>query len=104
MVGAWLGRRRTWIRENESDERATTFLTADTACQPLRAPTCERMSDETRLVPRYLRETEFPATKQDLLRLAQVYTDEGRALSRIERVPDRCYSNLHDLIIEFRVD
>ena len=62
------------------------------------------MFDETRLVPQYLRGTEFPATRQDLVRLAEVYTDEGCALRRLERVPDRRYNSLHDLIAEFRVD
>ena len=42
--------------------------------------------------------------KQDLLRLAEVHPDEGLALRRIERVPDRRYSSLHDLITEIRVD
>jgi hypothetical protein len=62
------------------------------------------MYDETRLVPQYLRSAESPAMKQDLLRLAKVHPDEGLALRRIECVPDRRYSSLHDLITEIRVD
>src|SRR5215471_8804071 len=58
------------------------------------------MYDETRLVLQYLRRAEFPAMKQDLLRLAKLYTDEGRALRWLEQLPGRCYSNLHDLISE----
>ena len=108
MVGAWLGMRRARmlapVHENEYDGHSTTFLTAGTNCDPPRAPTCERMFDETRLVPQYLRDTEFPATRRDLVRLAEVYTDEGCALRRLERVPDRRYNSLHDLIAEFRVD
>jgi hypothetical protein len=62
------------------------------------------MYDETRLVPHYIRRAEFPATKQDLLRLAEVHPDEGLALRRLECIPDRRYSSLHDLITEIRVD
>ena len=70
----------------------------------LRPPTCERMYDETRLVPQYLRRAEFPATKHDLVRLAREHIDEGQALRRLECIPDRRYSSLHDLITEIRVD
>ena len=69
-----------------------------------RPPTCERMYDETRLVPHYLRDSKFPATRRDLLRLAEVHAEEGRALQGLQRVPDRLYSSLHDLITEIRVD
>jgi Protein of unknown function (DUF2795) len=62
------------------------------------------MYDETRLVPHYIRSAEFPAMRQDLLRLAEVHPDEGLALRRLECIPDRCYSSLHDLITEIRVD
>jgi hypothetical protein len=62
------------------------------------------MYDETRLVPQYLRSIEFPALKQDLLRLAREHTDEGQALRRLECIPDRRYSSLHDLITEIRCD
>ena len=62
------------------------------------------MYDETSLVPQYLRSAGCPAMKQDLLRLAEVHPDEGLALRRIERVPYRRYSSLHDLITEIRVD
>ena len=64
----------------------------------------ERMYDETRLVPHYLRCARFPAMKQDLVRLASEHTDEGQALRRLERIPERRYSSLHDLIREIRVD
>ena len=69
-----------------------------------RGPTCERMYDETRLVPQFLRTAEFPATRQDLLRLAEVHADEGRTLRRLRQLPDRRYSCLHDLIAELHVD
>jgi hypothetical protein len=62
------------------------------------------MYDETRLVPQYLRSAEFPATKQDLVRLAKEHIDEGSALRRLDCIPDRRYSSLHDLISEIRVD
>ena len=62
------------------------------------------MYDESRLVPQYLRDAQFPATRRELLQLAEVYADEGRALCRLQRVPDRLYRSLHDLLTEIRVD
>jgi hypothetical protein len=70
----------------------------------LRAPTCERMYDETHLVERYLQSAQFPAMKPYLVRLAREHTDEGQALRRLECIPDRRYSSLHDLITEIRCD
>ena len=107
VFGAWFGMRRA-RRPNPLDEPAddtrTNAYPRRTAYDSLRPPTCERMYDETRLVPQYLRSAEFPATKQDLLRLAKVHIEEGQALRRLECVPDRRYSSRHDLIAEFRVD
>jgi Protein of unknown function (DUF2795) len=105
--GAWFGRRRT---RGAGPLNAPTYYTrtngypAHTGCGSLRPPTCERMYDETRLVPQYLRSAEFPATKQDLVRLAKEHIDEGSALRRLDCIPDRRYSSLHDLISEIRVD
>jgi hypothetical protein len=62
------------------------------------------MYDETRLMPYYLRRVEFPATKRDLVQLAKEHPDEGQALQRLERVPDRRYCSLHDLVGEIHVD
>ena len=62
------------------------------------------MYDETRLVPQYLRNAEFPAAKHDLVRLARVHPNEGSALHRLECIPDRRYSSRHDLLSEIRVD
>jgi hypothetical protein len=96
--GAWLGRRRA---------RSPDLLhepAPQIAFDALQAPTCERMYDETRLVPQYLRRVEFPATKHDLVRLARRHMDEGRILHRLEYIPDRRYTNLHDLITEIRID
>jgi hypothetical protein len=101
MGCAWLGMRRvrttTRLDKSEDDWPGTVLY----SLQPL---TCERMHDETRLVPQYLRSAKFPAMKQDLVRLAREHIDEGQALRRLQRVPDRCYGNLHDLITEIRVD
>jgi Protein of unknown function (DUF2795) len=47
------------------------------------------MYDENRLVPQYLRSADFPATKQDLVRLAKEHIDEGSALRRLDCIPDR---------------
>ncbi len=99
--GAWLGMRRA-----QATNRLDGFAVypTQTAYDSLRAPTCQRMYDETRLVPQYLRRVEFPATKHDLMRLARGHIDEGRTLHRLECIPDRCYSSLHDLITEICID
>jgi hypothetical protein len=106
VIGGWFAVRRSrmlpTVAENESCGDASTYLTAGTGCDQWSTPTCERRWDETRLVPQYLRLAEFPAMKQDLLGMARVRTDEGRALRRLEIVPDRRYSSLRDLITEFR--
>jgi len=96
-VGMWLGIRRALLpsRVHESTVNVSELP---------RTPTCERMYDETRLVPQYIRRTEFPVTRRDLLRLAEVHADEGRVLHRLQHVPDRRYSSLHDLISELYVD
>ena len=101
--GAWFGMRRASMRK-PLDEPADDIRMPNTGSHSLRAPTCERMYDETRLVPHYLRCARFPAMKQDLVRLASEHTDEGQALRRLERIPERRYSSLHDLIREIRVD
>jgi hypothetical protein len=101
VFGAWLGARRA---RGPNPLQGPAARPTRTAYDSLRPPTCERMYDETRLMPQYLRGAEFPATKQDLLRLAEVHPDEGLALRRLECIPDRCYSSLHDLITEIRVD
>jgi hypothetical protein len=107
VFGAWLAMRRA-RRPNSidriADETRATAHPPRMASVSLRAPTCERMYDETRLVPQYLRSVGFPATKQDLVRLARGHPDEGSALCRLERIPDRRYSSLHDLIMEICVD
>jgi hypothetical protein len=107
VFGTWLGMRRTQ-RPNSFDEPANTTSTTvrptGTAYESSRVPTCERMYDKTRLVPQYLRSAHFPATKHELVRLAREHTDEGQALRRLECIPDRRYSSLHDLISEIRCD
>ena len=101
VFGAWLGARRA---RGPNPLQGPAAYPSRTAYDSLRAPTCERMYDETRLVPQYLRSAEFPATKQDLLRLAEAHPDEGLALRRLECITDRRYSSLHDLITEICVD
>jgi hypothetical protein len=101
--GAWFGIRRARV-QTRFDEPADDMRTPGTGYHSLRAPTCERMYDKTRLVPYYLRTAKFPAMKQDLVRLAREHTDEGQALRRLECIPDRHYTSLHDLINEIRCD
>ena len=64
VFGGWLGVRRA---------PGPNSLQEPTAYPSLRAPTCERMYDETRLVPQYLRSAKFPAAKRDLMQLARVH-------------------------------
>ena len=108
MFGAWLGVRRAralaLAEERARDGSAAGDSMAGYASAPSRGPTSQRMYDETRLVPHYLRRAEFPATRQDLLRLAEVHPDQGLALRRLEQLPDRRYSSLHDLITEIYID
>ena len=101
--GAWFGMRRASMRK-PLDEPADDIRMPNTGSHSLRAPTCERMYDETRLVPHYLRCARFPATKQDLVRLAREHIDEGQALRRLECIPDRRYASVRDLINEIRCD
>ena len=101
--GAWFGMRRARVQKH-LDEPVDDMRAPGTAYDSLRAPTCERMYDETRLVPHFLRNAKFPTMKHDLVRLAREHTDEGQALRRLECIPDRCYTSLHDLINEIRCD
>ena len=101
VFGAWLGARRG---PGPNPFQAPVAYPSRTAYDCLRSPTCERMYDETRLVPQYRRNAEFPAAKHDLVRLARVHPNEGGALHRLECIPDRRYSSLHDLLSEIRVD
>ena len=106
VFGVWFGMRRATVANALGKLADGPRPTAGTngASDLSRAPTCERMFDETLLVPHYLRCARFPAMKQDLVRLASEHTDEGQALRRLERIPERRYSSLHDLIREIRVD
>jgi hypothetical protein len=101
VFGAWFGARRG---PGPNPLQGAAAYPSRTAYDRLRAPTCERMYDESRLVPQYLRSAEFPAAKHDLVRLARVHPNEGSALHRLECIPDRRYSSLHDLLSEIRVD
>ena len=63
------------------------------------APTSVHVYDETTpLVSHYLQGVTFPATKQELLRLARANHVEPTALRRLEQVADRSYGSLHDLM------
>lgn len=113
MVGAWMGTRHarvlTPLHEPEYDTHTTTTVTHH-AYEPVAAthytsyepvatsPTSVRVHDETGRVPSYLRSVSFPATKQDLLRLARANNDEPGILRKLEQVADRSYSNLQDLM------
>ncbi len=63
------------------------------------SPTSVRVYDETGTRYRHTSASvSFPATKQDLLRLARANNDEPGVLRKLEQVADRSYSNLHDLM------
>ena len=113
LVGAWIGTRHARVltpHEAEYDTHTTTTVTHHiqepaaatryTAYEPVAAaPSTVRVHDETvDRVPAYLRNVSFPATKQDLLRVARASTDDPAALRRVEQLPDRSYSSLSDLM------
>ena len=113
MAGAWLGTRHARLltpHEPEYDTHTTTTVTHHayeppattryTTYEPVAAsPTTVRVYDETGgRVPAYLRSASFPATKQDLLRVARANDDDPVALRRVEQLPDRSYSSLNDLM------
>jgi hypothetical protein len=110
LVGAWLGTRHARVLTPHEPEYATHTTTVThhapvvetrhTEYEPVVAvsPTSVRVQDDTAgRVPAYLRSLSFPATKQDLLRLARANADDSIALRRVEQLPDRSYSSLNDL-------
>jgi len=114
LAGAWIGTRHarvlTPIHEPEYDTHTTTTVTHHayepaaathyTAYEPVTtSPTIVRVHDETGgRVPAYLRSVSFPATKQDLLRMARANNDEPVVLHKLEQVADRSYNSLQDLM------
>jgi hypothetical protein len=103
MVGAWIGTRHVRVlhpaHEPAYDTHTTTYVTHHTY-DPVHAPTSVHLyDDETApLVSHYLQGATFPATKQDLLRLARANHVEPTTLHRLEQVADRSYGSLHDLM------
>lgn len=112
LVGAWLGTRHARVLTPLEPEYATHTTTTVThhAPEPIVethhtydpvvavSPTSVRVHDDTAArIPAYLRSVSFPATKQDLLRLARANADDQIALRRVEQLPDRSYSSLNDL-------
>ena len=110
LVGAWLGTRHARVltpHEPEYDTHTTTTVTHHAAYEPVAAArytSHEPVTDvhvqdaTTDRVPAYLRSVSFPATKQDLLRVARASTTDTVALRRIEQLPDRSYGSLSDLL------
>ncbi|MBV9200956.1 MAG: DUF2795 domain-containing protein [Alphaproteobacteria bacterium] len=111
LVGAWLGTRHARVltpHEPEYDTHTTTTVTHH-AYEPavtthavhepvVVTPSTVRVHDEAAAtVPAYLRGASFPATKQDLLRLARANNAEPVMLRRVEQLADRSYSSLNDL-------
>jgi len=113
LVGAWLGTRHARVltpHEPEYDTHTTTTVTHHayepvatthhTVHEPLAvSPAAVRVYDEPAgAVPAYLREASFPATKQDLLRLARTNNSDPMTLRRIEQLADRSYGSLNDVM------
>jgi hypothetical protein len=109
LVGAWVGTRHGRVLTPPEPEYATHTTTTVTHHAPVVetrhteydpvvavSPTSVRVHDDTR-IPAYLRSVSFPATKQNLLRLARANADDTIALWRVEQLPDRSYSSLNDL-------
>jgi len=111
LVGAWLGTRHSRVLTPHEPEYATRTTTTVTHHAPVVethhteyepvvpvSPTSVRVHEDTAArIPSYLRSVSFPATKQDLLRLARANADDSIALRRVEQLPDRSYSSLNDL-------
>jgi len=113
LVGAWLGTRHARVltpHEPEYDTHTTTTVThhayepaattRHTEYEPVVAvsPASVRVHDDTAArIPAYLRSVSFPATKQDLLRLARANSDDSMSLRRVEQLPDRSFSSVSDL-------
>jgi hypothetical protein len=111
LVGSWLGTRHARVLTPHEPEYATHTTTTVTHHAPVVetrhtdyepvvavTPTSVRVHDETAArIPAYLRNVSFPATKQDLLRLARANADDSITLRRVEQLPDRSYSSLNDL-------
>ena len=111
LVGAWLGTRHSRVLTPHEPEYATHTTTTVTHHAPVVethhteyepvvpvSPTSVRVHEDTAArIPSYLRSVSFPATKQDLLRLARANADDTIALRRVEQLPDRSYSSLNDL-------
>ena len=116
LVGAWIGTRHARVlpvhHEPEFEAHTTTTVTHHayepvvpvthhTAYEPVAttSPAAVRvMDDRGANVAAYLRSASFPATKQDLLRLARANNDDPAMLRRLEQVPERSYSSLQDLM------
>jgi hypothetical protein len=102
MGGAWLGTRHARMltpHEPEYDTHTTTTVTHH-AYEPTPAThyTAYETAPASPAVPAYLRGVSFPVTKQELLRLARINSDEPTVLHRLEQVADRNYNSLHDLM------
>jgi len=113
LVGAWIGTRHARVltphHEPEYEAHTTTTVTHHHTYEPTTVahqtvyetapPANVRVyDDDNRIVPAYLRNASFPVTKQELLRLARLNNDDPTALGRLERVPDRSYSSINDLM------
>ena len=116
LMGAWIGTRHARVltphHEPEYEAHTTTTVThhayepeAATAHRTVYEPSATsvmpasvRMYDDNdHAVPAFLRTAAFPATKQELVRLARLNNDP-MALRRLEQVADRNYSSLNDLL------
>jgi Protein of unknown function (DUF2795) len=109
MLGAWFGTRHARVlaplHEPVYETHPATYAThpatytTHPAYEPVAAPASVHVLDDgSRPVPAYLREVTFPASKQDLLRVARARNEEPITLRRLEQIPDRSYASVNDLM------
>ncbi|MBO0736100.1 MAG: DUF2795 domain-containing protein [Alphaproteobacteria bacterium] len=110
MLGAWFGTRHARVVtpapvhepvvRHEHTHTTAYVPQATPPYEPTHDSAVHVYDDNSRPVPSYLRDVKFPATKQELLRLARGSNDEPAVLRRLEQVPDRSYGSLNDLLSE----
>jgi Protein of unknown function (DUF2795) len=98
MLGAWVGTRHARALSPAHEPQYAPPAPAYAFPAAYQAPPVHFYEDPGRPVPSYLREINFPATKQELLRAARAANDEPMAVRRLEQVPDRSYNSLDDLM------
>jgi hypothetical protein len=108
LIGAWFGtlHKRTLHPQEYGREgyvpaygaRTAAYGTSGTAYERAEPMSVSVYDDTGRLVSQYLRGVSFPVSKQELLRMARSGSADADMLRAIERMPDRRYTSVHDVI------